>query len=346
MVAALGLAACGSVAPGGGAAGGGAGGGGAAGAGAAGSQTPGPAGVEKPDLKVAVVPALDSAGFFIALYGGLFRDAGLNVQFIPATSSETAIADQENGSYDITGGNYVSYIQAQAAGQANLDIFAEGSVMQPGDQALYTMPGSHIKNLADLEGHTVGINAPRNILYLLVASVLAEHGIPVSTVHFRDDIPLPEMADALASGQISAAVLPEPFASDAELSYGAVPLVDLDQGATASFPVQGYVVTKQWAARYPHTLAAFYKALEQGQQLADTNRSDVEKAMEAMPAPLGLTHQTAAVMALDQYPVSSGPAGTVDTIRLQRVVDVMHQFLGFSASFSVGSMLMTGNQAP
>src|SRR5215472_17154262 len=45
--------------------------------------------VEKPNLTVAVVPALDSAGFFIALYGGLFRDQGLNVNFIPATSSET-----------------------------------------------------------------------------------------------------------------------------------------------------------------------------------------------------------------------------------------------------------------
>lgn len=303
----------------------------------------GSAGVEKPDLKVAVVPALDSAGFFIALYGGLFRDAGLNVQFIPVTSSETAIADQENGTYDITGGNYVSYIQAQAANQANLDIFAEGSVMEPGDQALYTMPGSPIKSLEDLEGRTVGINAPKNILYLLVASVLAEHGIPVSKVHFRDNIPLPEMADALASGEISAAVLPEPFASDAELSYGAVPLTDLDQGATASFPVQGYVVTKQWAQEYPRTLAAFYKALEEGQQLADTNRSDVEKAMEAMPAPLGLTHQTAAVLALDEYPVSSGPVGSVDTIRLQRVVDVMQQFLGFSSSFNVESMLMAGN---
>ena len=215
--------------------------------------------------------------------------------------------------------------------------------MEPGDQALYTMPGSPIKSLEDLEGRTVGINAPNNILYLLVASVLAEHGIPVSKVHFRDNIPLPEMADALASGEISAAVLPEPFASDAELSYGAVPLTDLDQGATASFPVQGYVVTKQWAQEYPRTLAAFYKALEEGQQLADTNRSDVEKAMEAMPAPLGLTHQTAAVLALDEYPVSAGPAGSVDTIRLQRVVDVMQQFLGFSSSFNVESMLMAGN---
>ena len=44
--------------------------------------------VEKADLKVAVVPALDSAGFFIALYGGLFTAQGLHVTFVPATSSD------------------------------------------------------------------------------------------------------------------------------------------------------------------------------------------------------------------------------------------------------------------
>jgi ABC-type nitrate/sulfonate/bicarbonate transport system substrate-binding protein len=53
-------------------------------------------------------------------------------------------------------------------------------------------------------------------------------------------------------------------------------LVDLDQGATTAFPVEGYVVTKQWAVKYPHTLAAFYKALEEGQQIADTSRAAVD----------------------------------------------------------------------
>jgi hypothetical protein len=32
---------------------------------------------------------------------------------------------------------------------------------------------------------------------------------------------------------------------------------------------------------------------------------------------------------LDSYPVSAGPVGSVDKARLQRVVDVMQQFLGF-----------------
>jgi NitT/TauT family transport system substrate-binding protein len=295
-------------------------------------------GVEKPDLNVAVVPALDSAGFFVALYRGLFKAQGLNVNFIPVTSDDTMISDQVNGVYDITGGNYVSYIQAQQSGEANLDIFAEGSVMEPGDQGIYTAPDSPVKTIADLKNHLVAIDAPKDILYLLASSVLAEHGVAPGSVQFVS-VPFNDMPAELESGAVSAAVMPEPFASGEEQDEGGVPLADLDQGATTGFPVAGYVVTKQWAAKYPHTLAAFYKALEEGQQIADTSRAAVETAMEDVPAPYGVSQITGSVMALDDYPVSTGPVGSVDKVRLQRVVNVMQQFIGFP-SFNIDSMLM------
>jgi hypothetical protein len=81
--------------------------------------------------------------------------------------------------------------------------------------------------------------------------------------------------------------------------------------------------------------------LEEGQRIADTDRAAVESAMVDMPAPFGVSAQTAAVLALDSYPVSNGPVGSVDKIRLQRVVDAMQQFLGFP-KFDIGSMLMHG----
>jgi NitT/TauT family transport system substrate-binding protein len=306
--------------------------------------------VEQQDLNVAVVPAVDSAGFFVALHQGLFAAHGLHVTFVPAVSSETVInaqaLDQPLDRIDISCGNYVSYIQAQenydqgkrssspgdAMVAADLDIFAEGSVMETGAQGLYVLPGSQIRTLAGLEGKTIGVNAPGNILYLLAASALADNGLSVSGVHFAY-YPLPQMAAMLKAGKITAAVLPEPFASQAEQSMGVTLLADLDQGATTAFPVQGCAVTRQWAARHPATLAAFRAAFEQGQEIADTDRAAVEQAMEALPSPLGVSPLTAAVMALDSY-----PTGTVDTVRIQRVADVMRQFLGFPA-FNVESMI-------
>ena len=309
-----------------------------------------PPAIEQPDLNVAVVPAADSAGFFVALHEGLFAARGLHVTFIPAVSSETVInaqaLDEPQDHVDISCGNYVSYIQAQEnydQGKrssspedpmvaANLDIFAEGSVMEPGAQGLYVRPGSHIPTLAGLVGKTIGVNAPGNILYLLAASVLTDNAVNVSGVRFAY-YPLPQMAAMLKAGKIDAAVLPEPFASQAEQSIGVTLLADLDQGATQAFPVQGCAVTRQWAALHPTTLAAFRGAFEQGQEIADTDRSAVDQAMQALPAPLGLSRLTAAVMAVDSYPV-----GPVDAVRIQRVADVMREFLGFPA-FDVGSMI-------
>ena len=79
----------------------------------------------------------------------------------------------------------------------------------------------------------------------------------------------------------------------------------------------------------------------EGQEIADTDRSAVEDALEALPGPLGLSKTTAAIMSLESYPFSSGPVGSVDKVRLQRVVDVMQQFIGFPA-FNIDSMLIGG----
>ena len=322
-----------------------------------GGSAAGTSGVEKPDLTVAVVPAVDSAGFFVAFEEGLFKAQGLNVTFKPAISSATVIDQQAEGMIDITGGNYVSYIQAQSnwdAGMrpspsspgvlaANLDIFAEGSRLQPGVLGLYTMPGSPITTLAQLKGRTVGNNAPKNLSYMLAASVLTEHGISPGGVHFVvAKGGFPQMPAELKTGAFNAAVLNEPFGSIAGMADGAVLLADFDQGATTNVPVEGYVVTKHWAQKYPRTLAAFYKALEQGQHIADTNREAVEAAFENLPSPLGLSKDTAAIMSLESYPVSTGLAGSVDTVQLKRVVDVMQQFIGFGQAFNIDSMLMGG----
>ena len=144
------------------------------------------------------------------------------------------------------------------------------------------------------------------------------------------------MAADLANGEIAAAIMPEPFATQAEQEYGAVPLADLNQGATSDFPIEGYVVTKAWAAKYPNTLKRFLAALEIGQEISDTDRAAVEQAFESIDKPQNgqVTKSIGAVMALDTYPIG------VDETRIQRVANVMYQFGLLPASFKVSNMLL------
>jgi len=301
---------------------------------------------EKTTLNVGVVPAMDSAGFFVAMNLGLFTKEGLTINYTPTVSSESAVTAQLAGNLDISAGNYVSYIHEAAAGKP-IELVSEGSIMQPGSQVIYTMPGSKITTLRGLEGQLLGVNAPQNIDYLLDVTVLAENGIKTKAVKFptaKDaasaayggQIPFPFMAGVLEKKQIAAATMPEPFASEAEQEYGAVPLADLDQGATANFPIEGYVVTKAWAARYPNTLKRFLAALSVGQEIADTDRSEVETAFETLKNPQygQVSPAIAAVMALNTYPIG------IDKSRIQRVADVMYEFGLLKTKYQVANMLL------
>lgn len=117
------------------------------------------------------------------------------------------------------------------------------------------------------------------------------------------------MALAGCSSKIDVAPTPEPFSTISEEEFGERPLADPDQGATTNFPIQGYAVTEAWARKYPNTLKAFVRALSQGQEIADTDRQAVQRAVEKF---LGMPAQTAALIALPEF-----PAG-VDAARLQR----------------------------
>src|SRR5208282_4389956 len=95
-------------------------------------------GLEKTNLTVGAVPVADEAGLYVAQDAGLFKAEGLNVTIDSIVSSQDATQGQNDGKYDITAGNSVSYVQAQVNHQSNLEIVAEGSLMQPNNQALYT----------------------------------------------------------------------------------------------------------------------------------------------------------------------------------------------------------------
>ena len=84
--------------------------------------------------------------------------------------------------------------------------------------------------------------------------------------------------------KIDAAWLPEPFGTEAEQEYGAVQLADFDQGAIQDFPIGTIVGNAQWVQTHPNTVAAFLRAFEQGQQIADTNRAAAEQALVPTPA--------------------------------------------------------------
>ena len=273
---------------------------------------------EEPDVTVAALPAADLAGLYVAQDDGLFAQQGLQVKIRKIASSAAVISGLEKGQVDITAGSYVAYIAAEAAG-ARFRILAEASALQPDTRVLVIPGDSPIRSITGLVGKKIGLNGTNSIGTLLVSALLAEHGISPGKVTFvTDPEGFPAMPAELRDGAWAAAFLAEPYVTLAGEQYGERELADLDQGATVDFPIDGYIATQGWAEKYPKTAAAFVRAIEEGQALADTDRPAVEAAMGESD---GLPHQVTAVMALPDFPV-----GPVDETRIQRTAEAMLEF--------------------
>jgi len=294
-----------------------------------GGGSAGPAGLEKTNLTVAAVPALDSAGVYIAQERGLFTAEGLHVKIVSAISSADVIARQLAGKYDVTSGAYPSYIEADAQGGAHFKVLVSGSTMGPATQEVVVLPGSPINTIADLKGKTIGLNAPENIGALLVSSLLNDNAVDPRSVHFRY-IPFPAMAHALQTHQVDAAWLPEPFITEVEESIGAQPLADANQGAAESLPIAGYMVTQSWEQKYPNTAAAFRRALVEAQAIAANNLSAVQQSMARFA---GVPRMSASIVAAPGFPTQTqaGP--------LQRVVSLMVQYNLLTQGYNAALMI-------
>ena len=273
---------------------------------------------ELADITVAALPAADLAGLYIAEDEGLFARQGLHVTIKPIASSQAVIAAQLKGQVYISAGAYIPYIAAQAAG-ARFRVLAEASTLRPDTRVLVTTANSPIVTVSGLAGRKIGVNGTNSIGTLLISVLLYNHGISPARVRLvTDPQGFPAMPAQLQAGAWSAAFLAEPYITLAGAKYGDRVLADLDQGSALNFPIDGYVATSAWAQQHPNTAAAFVRAIEAGQLLADTN-AVVAQAAIAKYDDLGPVVTTS--MALSGYPV-----GPVNEARIQRVAAAMLQF--------------------
>jgi NitT/TauT family transport system substrate-binding protein len=304
---------------------------------------------EQPTITLDVVPTADAAGIYIAQDAGYFAQQGLTVKIVPINGGEYGMGDLQTNTAQLVEGNYVSFILAQIAGKfaapnpknpattlavkpIDMRMIADTSQMQAGNQALYVLPNSPYKTVTQLskDHATVSVNSPNNIGALFLGSLFSADGLKLKTIKQVIFPVLPESAANLAAHKVDAAWLPEPFGTQAEQEYGAVPLADFDQGSLQNFPIGTVVGNAPWVQSHPNTVAAFLRAFQEGQQVADTNRAAVEQALVTHT---GVTKEIAATMTLDTYPL------VMDVPVMQRVSDAMYEFGVITKAYNITSMI-------
>ncbi|WP_306204447.1 ABC transporter substrate-binding protein [Actinoplanes sp. RD1] len=283
--------------------------------GCGGPDDDGGGGSGKQHVTVAVLPVVDAAALYIAQEQGYFAAENLEVTLQPVAQSLAALPALKNGQLEVINGNYVTFLQAHQQGTLAMRIVADGAAVAPEFMQVLVAPGSPIKTVKDLAGKTVAVNILNNIQSLTLNAVLRANGVDPATIRYRA-VQFAVMDKALAGGDVDAVHTAEPFGTVIKRKVQATQLLDAGQEPVTDLPVSGYLSTADWVAKNPETAAAFQRAITRAQNLANSDRKQVERVL---PTFAKVDGPTAAALRLPAYPSELEPA------RLQRLIDLMRQ---------------------
>ncbi|WP_043615940.1 ABC transporter substrate-binding protein [Nonomuraea candida] len=270
-------------------------------------------GLEKTKLKVATLPAIDSAAIYVAIDQGFFEKEGLDVTPEVVQAAPEAIPMLVKGEIDAMFGNYVSMFAAHDKQALKLRILAEGSRAAPDSLSIMALPGSSIRTPKDLEGKTINVNVLHNFQELALTQVLKANNVDPATIKYVQ-VTFQNIMPSWKDGQIDAAYLGEPMVTAATATMGARKILDPASGPAAEFPISGYVGTQEWYDKNPKTAAAFQRAIHNAAKLMENNREVVAKVL---PNFTQIDAATAATVTFPYFSSNDNP------VRLQRVADWM-----------------------
>ncbi|SMD16557.1 NitT/TauT family transport system substrate-binding protein [Kibdelosporangium aridum] len=286
-------------------------------------------GVEQAKIRLGVLPIVDVAPVHLAIKKGYFRDEGVEIELQTIQGGAAGIPGLVNGELDVTFGNWVSFLSAQAKGAADLKLVADGYRAKPDMFLVVTTPDSAVKTPADLVNKKVAVNTRANVAELAVRAAMKAKGLDANTVQFAE-MPFPDMQAALQRKDVDAALLVEPFITRAMQQIGAVPVLDTITGDAVDLPIGGYATSTKFAQQRPKTIDAFRRALVKAQRDAG-DKAEVQSVVTGYAK---VDPAIAQVLRLGLYP------STIDVERLKGVVALMKANGMLTEDVDPGKMLL------
>ncbi len=255
---------------------------------------------EAAPLKVAVLPVLDSLPLYVAEKQGYFAEAGITVQLLPVGSAPERDQLMQSGQIDGMLNELVTTLYYNREGsQVKIVRFARTATAEYPVFRILAAKDSGISSVEDLKGVEIGISQGTVIEYM-TDRVLQNAGLKADEIK---KIAVPKIADRTAlleSGELKAAVMPDPLAS-LLMQKGAVLVIDDTTLPEVSTSV--YAFSNAALSTRPADVKAFLKAVEKA--VADIN-ADSSKFNDLM-VELKLVPEAA----IGKYKVPTFPTASV-----------------------------------
>lgn len=214
-------------------------------------------------VKVASTPDDTFVAVLYAVRSGMFRQAGLDVQVEPSSTSGAAIAaGVASGNWDIGKSSLTSLLAAHLR-NIPFTLIAPGTLYDPKQPygLLIVAKDSPIRAAKDLNGQTVAVAALNSLDESAIMAWMDQNGGDSKSLHFVE-LPQSEDGPALAQHRIAASLTIRPQLDQALASGQARPLAPAFSAISKNYLVSAWFTTTDYASKHPDVVAKFRRVVE------------------------------------------------------------------------------------
>lgn len=234
---------------------------------------------ELPTLTAAGIADDDATAIVYAIRSGLFRRAGLNVQYVVMSSGAVTAGAVVGGSLDIGKSGTVTLVNAHDRG-VPIVLVAPGGVYDISlqNQELVVPSDSTVHTPKDLDGRTLGVGSLKGIEQVCISGWVDQHGGDAKTLHFLD-LPTAAMGPALETHRIDGAIMTNPTLADA-LATGKVRVLGpASAGIAPHYLTTAWFATLDWARSHAGEVSTFAHVLRDAATYVNAHQSETVAMM-------------------------------------------------------------------
>lgn len=242
-------------------------------------------------LKIAVLPIIDTLPMYVAQQEGLFAKHGVNVEFVPVASAPERDQLLAAGGAD---GTINETLAVMLFNKEKVQMQVVRYALRPTDGHghffILASAKSGIKSVEQLKGVEIGVSQGTVIEYV-TDRLLQAAGFAAGDIKTIAVPKIPDRMALLASGELSAGVMPDPLAS-LVVSQGGVVVTDDSKHPEYGFSVISF--RKDVLEANPQAVKGFLAAIEEATKLLNAQPAKYKNLLseqKLVPQPLIESYQ-------------------------------------------------------